>query len=52
MIIGSESVTADLSFEMIRDGESVIVIRVEALGADFDILVEGSRRDKIRFDAT
>lgn len=52
MIPGVESVIADFIFDRIVDEESVIVIREEALGADFDILAEGSRSDKILFDGT
>jgi hypothetical protein len=32
--------------------ESVIVILEEGLGADFDILADGSRSDKIRLEGT
>jgi hypothetical protein len=52
VIPGVESVIADLIFDRIVDDESVIVIREEALGADFDILADGSRSDRIRFDGT
>jgi len=47
-----ESVTADLILDRIVDAESVIVIREEAFGADFDIFADGSRSDRIRLDGT
>jgi len=47
-----ESVTADLILDRMVDDESVIVILDAGFGADFDILADGSRSDKIRLDGT
>ena len=52
MIPCVESVTADLILDRMVDDESVIVILDAGFGADFDILADGSRSDKIRLDGT
>jgi hypothetical protein len=52
VIPGVESVTADLILESMVDEESVMVTRDAALGADLDILVDGSRSDKILLEGT
>ena len=49
---GSESVTAAFIFEVICDAESVMRILDAALGADLDILAEGSLKLRILFEGT
>lgn len=48
MTPGRESVRADFIFKWIWEAVSVRRIFEAGLGADFDILVRGSRRDRIR----